>query len=112
MPSTTERKEAIRRFKERIPLRGAFALRCRMNGRIWVGSSPNLDAMKNRLWFCLRNGTGPDKALQEEWDRHGEQAFEYEILERLGDDVSPLALGDLLKEKRLHWIARLAADGL
>jgi len=32
--------------------------------------------------------------------------FQYEILEELEDDLSPLAITDLLKEKKHHWIAQ------
>ena len=112
MHSSAARKEAIRKFKERKPLRGAFAVRCTATGRIWVGSSRNLDATKNGSWFSLRNGSHLDKSLQTEWNAHGEDKFEYEILEKLEDDVSPLAVADLLKEKRSHWIARLGTRPL
>jgi hypothetical protein len=66
--SNAARKEAIRMFKEQKPLRGAFAVRCTATGRVWAGSSGNLDAARNRFWFCLRNGSHPDKALQNEWN--------------------------------------------
>lgn len=109
MHSTADRKEAIRKFKERKPRAGVFAVRCAATPRTWVGSAQNLDATKNRFWFCLRNGDHPDKSLQIEWNARGEQTFQYEILEELQDDLSPLAITDLLKEKKDYWIARLGA---
>lgn len=109
MGSTPERREAIRKFKERKPLRGAFAVRCRATGHVWVGSFPDLYAMKNRHWFALRQGGHRDQQLQQEWDLHGEEAFEYEILEKLDDDVCLMAVSDLLKEKKLDWAAKLGA---
>ena len=112
MHSNAARKEAIRKFKERKPLCGAFAVRCTATGRIWVGSSRNLDATKNGSWFSLRNGSHLDKSLQSEWNAHGEDTFQYEILEKLEDGVSPLAVADLLKEKRSYWIVRLRARPL
>jgi hypothetical protein len=48
-------------------------------------------------------------SLQAEWNAHGEAAFEYRILETLKDDPHPLALADLLKEKKKLWIAQLRA---
>jgi hypothetical protein len=30
----------------------------------------------------------------------------------IDDDVHPLAVADLLKEKRIHWIAQLQAERL
>ncbi len=109
MQSKEARKEASRKFKERKPLLGAFAVRCTTTGRVWVGASRNLDATRNGAWFCLRNGNHIDQSLQAEWNLHGEPAFEYQILEKLEDDVAPLAVADLLKEKRNHWTARLSA---
>jgi hypothetical protein len=107
MQSKLDRKEAIRKFKERKPLLGAFAVRCTANGRIWVGTSRNLEATKNGFWFSLRIRRHIDPSLQGEWNVHGEPAFEYEILETLDDDLHPLAVADLLKEKKNHWVSQL-----
>lgn len=107
------RKEAIQAYKERKIPRGAFAVRCTSSGSVWVGSSPNLDAARNGMWFALRAGSPfNNQALQKEWNQHGEPAFEFEILEKLEDDVSALALADLLKEKKRDWAAQLNAQPL
>jgi len=112
MQSISERKKAIREFKERKPVRGAFAVRCTTSNRVWIGTSCNLDATKNGLWFSLRIGSHPVKSLQNEWNSHGEPAFDYEILEKLEDDLHPLAVADLLKAKKSHWVAQMAANPL
>lgn len=106
------RKDAIREFKEKPVPRGAYAVRCKTTGQVWVGASRNLAATKNGCWFSLRQGGHMDKTLQAEWNAQGEEAFEYEILEKLDDDLSPMAVTDLLKEKRQQWIDRLEARGL
>jgi hypothetical protein len=80
--------------------RNLSAVRCTATGRVWAGSSGNLDAARNRFWFCLRNGSHPDKALQDEWNAHGEHTFQYEILEKLDDDVPPLEVTDVLSANR------------
>ncbi|HVX65855.1 MAG TPA: GIY-YIG nuclease family protein [Bryobacteraceae bacterium] len=110
--STASRREAIRAYKERKPQRGVYALRCTAAGRVWVGAKPNLDAARNLLWFALGNGLHGDLVLQNDWNTHGEAAFCFEVLEKLKDDVSPLAIHDLLKEKKLEWLARLSASPL
>ncbi|MGH9663642.1 MAG: GIY-YIG nuclease family protein [Bryobacteraceae bacterium] len=112
MSSKTGRKEAIKEYKARKIPRGIFVVRCTATGRTWIGSSPNLDAARNGLWFTLELGNHPNKTLQAEWRAAGGKAFEYEILEKLDDDVSPIALNDLLKEKRLRWVERLNAQAL
>jgi hypothetical protein len=112
MGSSITRKEAIRRFKDRKPLRGVFAVRCLATGRAWVGSFTNLEAFRNSLWFSLRNGGHPSQTLQEEWNAHGEQTFQYEIVEKFDDDLCPIRLRDLLKDRKQHWVAQLGARAL
>ena len=107
-----KRREAIREYKERKPVRGAFAVQCSATGRRWVGSSMNLEAARNGLWFSLRLGNHRDETLQAAWTQYGEQDFQYEILEKLDDDVPPMSLKDLLKEKKSHWVARFGAEAL
>lgn len=104
-----DRKEAIRQYKLRKIPRGVFAVRCTVTGQVWVDSSPNLEAARNSSWFSLRHGSYYVKSLQAEWNARGEEAFEYEILERLDDDVPPLLLRDLLQEKKREWTVRLSA---
>ena len=112
MPSSEFKKEAIRRFKEQKPNAGVFAIRCTVSGQAWVGGSKNLDAAKNSCWFQLRNRLHREKSLQQEWDAQGESAFEYEILDRLQDDVHALEIDDLLKNKKCNWAAQLNAQQL
>jgi len=112
MQSKESRREAARNFKEQKVLAGAYAVRCAATGKVWVGTSRNLDATKNGCWFMLRNGSHQEKSLQAEWNAQGEQAFEYEVLEALGDDVHPLNVVALLKEMKGAWVARLSATPL
>jgi hypothetical protein len=112
MDLNSTRKLVTKEFKDRTPVRGAFAIRCTDSGRVWVGTSSNLPATRNGAWFVLRNGTHRDKALQTEWNTYGEEAFQYEILETLEADVSPLLIGDLLKQKKQHWATELSAPTL
>jgi hypothetical protein len=109
MNSSAARREAVKAYKERKARRGVFAVRCNTTGAVWAGSSPNLEATRNGLWFQLRVGSHFDKSLQTEWSAQGETAFEYEVLEVLDDEVSATAASGLLKEKRRDWAARLGA---
>lgn len=60
----------------------------------------------------LRGGSHQEKSLQAEWNTRGEEAFKYEILEALGDDVHSLNVTALLKEMKSAWVARLNATPL
>lgn len=112
MLSKESRKESVRKFKERKPGIGIYAVRCVSSERAWVGASKNLEATRNGCWFCLRSGLHQEKSLQAEWRLHGEPAFQYEILQRLDEDTHPLEIDDLLKAMRSDWMARLGAQRL
>jgi hypothetical protein len=104
-----ERKEAIRKYKERKPRRGIFVLRSTATGRRWVDSSPSLDSVRNMIWFELKHGGHRNKDLQMEWNIQGEAAFELEVLETLDEDTLELAVRDDLKRKRKEWASKLDA---
>jgi hypothetical protein len=103
------RKEVSRKFKERKPPCGVFAVRCTTSGQAWVGSFSNLESMRNRLWFSLGLGTHRDAALQAEWNAHGERTFEYQILEKFDDELCAIEVNDRLKDRKRHWADRLGA---
>ena len=103
------RKDAIRAYKERTPPRGVFAVRCAATDQAWVGASPTLDTMQNRLWFMLRHGQHRNRALQEAWRQHGEASFQYDILEQLTEDIPAIRRADVLKARTAHWRAALGA---
>ena len=107
MIAKAERKEAARQFKERKPSPGVFALRCRTTGRVWVDSSPNLDAAQNSQFFQLRQRLHRNKELQAEWNLHGEETFEFVIVEALPEDTSSLNLHDLLRERKQFWTEKM-----
>lgn len=103
------RKDAIRAFKERTPSRGVFAMRCASTGQAWVGSTLNLEAARNAVWFSLRANAHRDKALQAAWAAHGDEGLHFEIVETLPGDTAALVVGDALKSMKREWIARLRA---
>jgi hypothetical protein len=106
----TTRKAAIQAFKERKAPRVVFAVRCSATGSVWVDSAMDLEAAENRIWFSLRLGdVHADKSILAEFRTHGRDAFSYEVLEKLDDDVAAMSLRDLLKERKLHWMKHLDA---
>jgi hypothetical protein len=53
-----------------------------------------------------------NEGLQAEWNARGESAFRYEVLEKLEDDLAPMAWRDLLKDKKKEWVERLGAQAI
>ncbi len=108
MRKNLDRKQLIRDYKARKTPRGVFAVRS-SSGRVWVGASTNLDGAKNGLWFILDNGNYKDKTLQQEWNELGADAFQFEIIEKLDDDVSDLRMRDVLAARKQKWVKKLVA---
>jgi hypothetical protein len=110
--SKEQKKEAAAKFKEKKACIGVYAVRCAPTGQVWVGTSRNLEAAGNGIWFALRIGTHREGGLQEVWNAQGQPAFEYEVLEKIKDDISPLLIVDLLKARKLYWLTQLNARAL
>ena len=103
------RKEIIRSHKDYSPPQGIFAVHCSADGSVWVSASRNLEKQQNQIWFGLRQGGLPNARLQAAWNKHGEAAFSFEILEEVKDDNAQL-IPSLLKEREQHWRAALGAS--
>lgn len=106
-------KRTIRReFKERTSPKGVFSFRCLTTGETWVGGSSHLDTERNSLVFQLKAGLHMKPRLQQAWRTHGEDAFAFEILEQIEEDVPSIGLKDLLRDCAEHWRSRLEAEKL
>ena len=105
-----DRKEAIRKYKERKPSRGIFTLRS--PSKCWVDSALELGSIRNRIWSELKHNAHRNPELQAEWNLHGEAAFEMEVVETLAEDVLEMAVRDELKRKRKEWAAKLGAPAI
>lgn len=106
----SNRRQAIRDYKEQKPPAGVFAVRCAPTGEVWVGGNRNVEAQKNAIWFGLKGGAHINKAMQAAWNAHGEAAMSYEVLERIEDpDLTPMGLADALKSRERHWVEELGA---
>ena len=49
-----DRKAAVAAYKERKAIPGIYAVRCAATGQAWVGQTPDLTTVRNRIWFSLR----------------------------------------------------------
>lgn len=106
------RRALVAAYKERKTIAGVFAVICTATGETWVGTSRHVDTAKNGLWFALRQGGSPFRALQAAWNANSEADFRFEQLDRLPEDISSLMRDMELKERTRRWIARLGARAL
>jgi hypothetical protein len=103
------RKAAIAAYKERKSLAGIYALRHAASGRIWVGQTPDLEKVENRIWFSLRLGGHTCRNLQAAWAENAGEGFIFERLEALDHEESRYIRDALLKERMAHWRSSLDA---
>ena len=56
------------------------------NGKFYIGSTNNLRKRWNNHRCNLRNNRHENSYLQQAWNKYGEEAFEFSILEEVTDD--------------------------
>ncbi len=83
MKSNKELKDAYKQKKFTI---GVFQIRNTVNGKVFVGSSVNLDAVWNRIKSELKFGGHRNDQLQKEWKAFGEEKFRFEILSEISQE--------------------------
>lgn len=107
----SDRRQAVRDYKERKVEIGIFAVRCAATGEAWVGVSQNLAQQKNRVWFGLKTGGHANRALQAAWTGRGEDALVFEVLEATdAEGLSPYSRATFLKDREAHWREKLGAS--
>ncbi|MBI5837084.1 MAG: GIY-YIG nuclease family protein [Candidatus Eisenbacteria bacterium] len=89
---------------------GVFRVLNTANGRYFIGSSPDLPGMLNRVRFQLGNGSFPNRALQEDWKTCGPDAFRFEALDTLEPPKEPgYDSREDLRTLLDMWMKKLAA---
>ena len=67
--------------KKRIQEAGIYSITHKASGKQYVGSSSNIDGRWRQHRHLLRAGTHPNKKLQNAWSKHGEESFDFVVLE-------------------------------
>lgn len=79
--------------------RGIYKIINVVNNKFYVGSAVDLKRRKTRHFSELRNNKHPNGRLQNSWNKYGEQAFVFVVVEELPDDADLLAAENIwLKE--------------
>jgi hypothetical protein len=107
--NSVDRKAAVAEYKRRIVVGGVYLVTCGPTGERWIGSANDLSTVKNRIWFTLGLGRSPWPTLQAAWLAHGAEAFSFEIIDRLDEDMAPYAREVALKERLAKWRGELGA---
>lgn len=81
---------------------GIYLIRCRANGKVYVGSTMDLSRRKRTHFSAMRRGKHQNPHLQSAVDKYGLSEVSFEVVERV-DDVSTLL------EREQCWIDVLHA---
>jgi hypothetical protein len=103
-----DKKALTREYKETARPMGVFQIRNKANGKVLIGASKDLPAILNRHRSELRLGGHRNRALQQEWNEHGADAFEFETLDTLEPSDKPgYNPADDLKALEAMWLEKL-----
>ncbi|CAG7618407.1 hypothetical protein PAESOLCIP111_02112 [Paenibacillus solanacearum] len=111
-PGKERRKALVAAYEEKEKAGGVFLLRNKRNGKIGVGSHPNIEGAVNRIKFELSIGRHRDASLQHDWNADGEAGFEFEVLEKLDGPASGMPEGrKTLARMEEAWLEKLQPYG-
>jgi len=110
--SKAGRSALKRAIKQQAPEAGVFQIRCRENGRIYLGSSRNLSGERNSRLFQLRMGKVVfSRELQQDLERYGAESFEFSVLETLAQPEPGEDAERALARLELRWLEQLQPFG-
>lgn len=107
-----DKKALIREYKETQRPMGVYQIRNIVNGKVLIGKSVDLPSILNRQRGELRLGGHRNRALQQDWNAHGPEAFEFEILDTLPPSDKPgYNPAEDLKALEALWLEKLMPFG-
>lgn len=83
------KKEIKMAYKNKPAVAGVFQVKNKINGKVLLGSSLNLDGALNRHKFELMAGGHRLAELQKDWKTFGADSFIFEILEVVPQNKDP-----------------------
>lgn len=78
-----KKKELIESYKQMKVYMGVYQVKNTVDGKIYIGSINNLKSRWLTLKWQLEQGRFANKELQAAFKAHGENAFEYSVLEEV-----------------------------
>jgi group I intron endonuclease len=106
------KQDLKREYKERAKPAGVFQIKNTSNGKVFLGSSLNLEGPLNRHKFALTMGQHRNAVLQKEWNEYGAGRFVFEILEviKVKDDPNFSIVDELTLLEQI-WLEKLQPFG-
>jgi group I intron endonuclease len=103
-----DKKELKKKYKQTLPPMGVYQIKNMVTGKILIGHTKNLTAKFNSYKFQLNANLHPNKKLQEDYSKYGEENFTIEVLDRLEpkEDLSYDYENELVTLEEL-WLEKL-----
>lgn len=108
--SKVKKKEMKQKYLEmKFPM-GAFIIRNKVNGKVFVNVSHDIKSTFNSYKFQLRMGSLRVRELQKEWKKYGEEVFEFKVLEYLEHDKKEdkKDYSEELEIMKIVWLEKLS----
>jgi hypothetical protein len=107
-----DKKALQREYKETSRPMGVYQVRNTVTGKLLIGTSVDLPSILNRLRTQLRMRTHSNRALQQDLNDLGPEAFELEILDTLPTSDRPTYdPSDDLRTLEALWLEKLSPFG-
>ena len=92
-------------YHERMPNQpGIYRITCTITGKFYIGSATNLRERRKEHFRSLEQKEHHNIKLQRAWDKHGRDAFTFEILELI-------LIPELLTAREQHYFDKLKPFG-
>jgi hypothetical protein len=85
----TDKKGLIRHYKQTIQEMGVYQIKNRINGKLFIGNAINLKGILNSNKFQLKTGRHFNQELQKDYNKYGEDNFDFEIVDCLKPKEDP-----------------------
>lgn len=83
---------------------GIYQITCLLTGKVYIGSAVNLYQRRHQHWSDLRLNRHRNPILQRAWNKYGEAAFAFAVVELVEDKTT------LLQREQWHLDNRQAYD--
>jgi group I intron endonuclease len=102
------RQKTLKRdYLEKPQFAGVYRIKNEKTGKIFIGSSVNVEARINRHKAEFAFGSEKIPGLLDDWKRYGDENITFEVLEVLDDDYeSPSELKEYLVLLEKMWIEK------
>jgi group I intron endonuclease len=78
-------------------LSGIYQITCLPTGKIYIGSSVDIEYRKGKHFYLLREGRHPNPHLQSAYCKYGKDSFSFEIIH----DLTGLSRADILEKEQV-----------